>query len=201
MADKKDISLYESVVKYDPNVKVAKSAAWISAKLPELVNGKNTKALIVGKMYAFAYNPIGKQHLPYWDMFPLIILLKNDGRTITGLNVHYMPPARRLMLFRKLLNSMTTSKLTKTTRINSPLNIIKAIPNHQYMIKQYSSEGIVSNIIEIPGDEWGHAITLPLAEFKTGNKDSNKMEGVLKSTFSHTLTAAREMSRFAKREL
>lgn len=201
MSRKLDISLYESIIKYDENARVNKSASWISAKLPELLSGRQTKILYVGKMYMFAYDPVGKEHLPYWDRFPLIIVLKNKGKYIEGINLHYVPVKLRINIFRKILNNCNTKTLKPTSKIITPLAIVQSIPNSEYMIKRYVPEGVVSNIIEIPGEEWGHAIALPIAEWKTGNKESTKMGNIQKTSLSHNLANSKQMKRDAQKEL
>ena len=51
-----------------------------------------------GNMYMFFYDPKYKETLPYYDGFPLIIMLGPAKGGFMGLNLHYLPPAVRARL-------------------------------------------------------------------------------------------------------
>ena len=60
------------------------------------------KRYLEGRMYTFFYDAKTKKKLPYWDRFPLVIILdlREDG--FTGLNLHYIPPRYRVRLLYEL---------------------------------------------------------------------------------------------------
>ena len=52
----------------------------------------------LGDIYCYYYNPKYRNELPYYDMFPMIMLIGTDQDTFTGLNFHYLPPKFRAIL-------------------------------------------------------------------------------------------------------
>ena len=57
-----------------------------------------TKFQIPGKMYFFHYSPKLKDKLPYYDSFPLVIIIEMYGDGFLGLNLHYLPLKMRMNL-------------------------------------------------------------------------------------------------------
>ena len=53
----------------------------------------------MGDMYMFFYDPKHKETLPYYDTFPLIIMVERAPGGFYGLNLHYLPPVLRAKLF------------------------------------------------------------------------------------------------------
>ena len=47
------------------------------------------KRYLEGRMYTFFYNPKTKDKLPYYDRFPLSMILGQDSDGFIGLNFHY----------------------------------------------------------------------------------------------------------------
>ena len=80
----------------------------------------------VGKMYMFRYLPKGRNKLPYYDTFPLIITITFNRKYITGLNLHYLPPKYRQILFNRLLDITNNEKFDNTTRIKLTYDILKS---------------------------------------------------------------------------
>ena len=52
---------------------------------------QRTDTVLPGMMYLFYYHPKGEQTLPYYDSFPLILLVDIMPDGMTGLNLHYLP--------------------------------------------------------------------------------------------------------------
>jgi len=59
----------------------------------------------VGGMYMFFYDPKYKKELPYYDGFPLIIMMGPAPGGFYGLNLHYLPPTVRARLLDVLLGN------------------------------------------------------------------------------------------------
>ena len=59
-----------------------------------------TKLLRPGRMYMFKYMPKMKAQLPYWDMFPVGIVMNAypDKGYFSMINFHYLPPILRAEL-------------------------------------------------------------------------------------------------------
>ena len=45
-----------------------------------------------GDLFCYYYNPKYKKTLPYYDMFPMIMLIKAEKETFLGINFHYLRP-------------------------------------------------------------------------------------------------------------
>ena len=55
-----------------------------------------------GRMYTFFYDAKTKDKLPYWDRFPVVLILDLNQTGFTGLNFHYIPPRYRVRLLYEL---------------------------------------------------------------------------------------------------
>ena len=64
-----------------------------------------TAASPLGKMYMYIYDAKHKDKLPYYDAFPLVIMLGPAERGFYGLNLHYLPPVVRAKLLDAVLGS------------------------------------------------------------------------------------------------
>ena len=68
---------------------------------------KNIKARAAwGKVYSFRYNAVYARVLPYYDRYPLVLVLSRNSRrrTFTGLNLHYIPPLYKKQLMHTCLD-------------------------------------------------------------------------------------------------
>ena len=71
--------------------------------LVDEIIGEVTEDRKPGKLYMFKYNAKWKDRLPYWDAFPLVVTLDYGRKYILGLNLHYLPPTYRNVLFQNML--------------------------------------------------------------------------------------------------
>ena len=128
-----------------------------------------TKFQIPGKMYFFHYSPKLKDKLPYYDSFPLVIIIEMYGDGFLGLNLHYLPLKMRMNLLGKLTKLSTTREMDAKSKIRVSYEIIKNFAKYRGAkpcIKRYLGRNIDSQIVEIPANEWEIATALPLARFK-----------------------------------
>lgn len=149
--------------------------------------------IIIGRFYYFLYNPKGKDTLPYWDKFPLVIPLQRYHDGFLGLNLHYIYPKDRLILLQQLKRTMSTPLMDERTRLRLSYPILKAM--HQAYratpcIKRYLAGHILSRFIEIPPNEWDIALTLPVQDFraqmaKTSSEALTEEQRIRKARQSH----------------
>lgn len=128
----------------------------------------------LGDLYAYYYNPKHKMTLPYYDTFPLIMLIGYEKETFLGLNFHYLNPKLRAILLDRV-----TAKVGKG--IINWTKIVK-IPQVEPTVKRYRYDHIVRKVIPIEEKEKEIAIFLPLERFKKASKsrvwaDSRKRIG------------------------
>lgn len=124
--------------------------------------------LFLGQMYFFFYNqPEYRTTLPFYDTFPLVLLISREKDTFFGINFHYIPPKRRLKTF------MLLQKFRQNNRIVLPYGRMKS--NKQWKIfkscfRRYKVQKIQGKLINIPAEDWPIAINLPVERFKKQGK-------------------------------
>jgi len=73
---------------------------------------------VVGNMYMFFYDPKTKDTLPYYDRFPLVIVVGPAEGGFYGLNLHYLPPVLRARFLDELLDVTNNNKYDDSTDNN-----------------------------------------------------------------------------------
>lgn len=122
-----------------------------------------------GRMVYYAYKAKYDGVLPYWDRFPLIIVLSETNKHILGLNLHYLPPKLRETFMKALMDTLNNDNMDKTTRFKATHDILKAATKYRYFkpcIKLYLKNQVRSNLMIIRTQMWHRAIHLPTANFK-----------------------------------
>ena len=128
----------------------------------------------LGDLFAYYYDPKHRLTLPYYDQFPLVMLIGYEKETFLGINFHYLNPKLRAILLDRV-----------TARVgNSIINWkkISKIPQVEPCVKRYRFDQIMRKVIPIEEDEQEIAIFLPLERFKKASKskvwaDSRKKMG------------------------
>lgn len=132
-------------------------------------------SVFVGKMFLYRYDPKGKETLPYYDAFPLVIPIQLYGDGFLGLNLHYLSPDERVYLLHKLLTYATDKRLDENTRLLVSYGYLKGVARFKEAmpcLKRYLASHIVSNIIEISAPDWEMAVFLPVEQFRKQGKKS-----------------------------
>ena len=170
------------------NVTSPKATEWLRKNLTNIgtvnplsiINTSGTEGSIVqftpGKLYLFGYNPKTKNELPYYDSFPMILLLDYTENGFIGLNFHYLYQIDRQMFFNKLVRYVNDTKFDKNpdAYLNVSYANIKIAKNSYYKptIKRYYYKNIVTKITEIPPIYWKFMLFLPLERFQKEVKES-----------------------------
>ena len=145
-----------------------------------LSNSKNyATELQVGSMYMYIYSPETHERLPYWDVFPLTIILDYDNIGFLGLNIHYLPIKMRETLVNNMLDFVNNNKYDKTTRMDVTYKLLKSFSRYKYMkpcVKKYYYRNIKSGIIEVPPIEWAYSLYLPVEGFRGLTKEGVWLE-------------------------
>jgi hypothetical protein len=126
----------------------------------------NTRA---GDMCMFVYDPKLKKTLPYYDTFPLSIIVGPAKDGFYGINLHYLPPKVRAIFLDKLGDIVSNKKFNASTKFRITYNLLKATKNYKYFkpcFKHYLSENVSSDIMKVNAAEWNIAIFLQTATFK-----------------------------------
>ena len=99
---------------------------------------------VQGHLYMFEYKA-KMRHLPYYDRFPLVYVLKATRSEFIGLNLHYLSPKKRIICTKKLMQG----------RIDIPKRCF-----HKYL--QPHVDGLM---LDLASSEWDTAILLPTEDF------------------------------------
>jgi len=134
----------------------------------------------MGDMYMFFYDPKHKETLPYYDTFPLIIMVEKAPGGFYGLNLHYLPPVLRAKLFDAL--TLTNNRYDETTRFKARYRILQSVRKLRYFkpcFKHYLTNHVESRIVKVEPPEWEIAMFMQTQRFKKSKagaiyKDSRK---------------------------
>ena len=120
-------------------------------------------------MFTFGYDAKFKAILPYWDKFPLIIVLDVYKDGFMGLNFHYLHPVERNRFLTKIMKFATQKgepeDMTDKARFNVSWDAIRNIKNADKMIHKYLYGHVRTSLLEAPPNEWENAIFLPYQRF------------------------------------
>ena len=130
---------------------------------------KKTSKPKIGDMVMYFYDPKHKATLPYYDRFPLTIMVEPAAGGFYGLNLHYLSPSVRARFLDELMK-LAPKNMTDTTRLQrmryNTLKGVKKYKEFEPCFKHYLMSQVKSNIVRVPMTEWEIAIFLPTEEFK-----------------------------------
>lgn len=121
-----------------------------------------------GEMYLFRYEPQGKIELPYYDRFPLIMLVDTYDGGFLGLNFHYLPPMFRAVLLDKMYRYLNNNNFDEQTRLLLTYDKVKRLAGRPYYkpcVKRYLNNRVVGRFVKIHPAEWDLVLMLPLDRF------------------------------------
>ena len=116
----------------------------------------------LGDLFCYYYNPKYRATLPYYDMFPMIMLIGAEKETFLGINFHYLRPKWRAVLLDRV-----SAKLGSGLPRWSKLRQIRQIAP---TIKRYRFDHIMRRVVPIEENEQEIAIFLPTERFKKSGK-------------------------------
>ena len=141
--------------------------------IPRAIKGethRNTTRFLKGGLYFFYYNPKGKNDLPYYDTFPLVLVLDRHSDGFLGLNLHYLPIKHRIILLSKLVAyGAIYDENDELKRIRITYDILQASKRFREFrpcLKKYLYHNIKSKMLAVQPNEWDTAIALPVHQFK-----------------------------------
>lgn len=163
-----------------------KSREWFMNRLRKMTNVTSRKILmddalvrrkkpLIGRMFMFLYDPKGKDTLPYYDRFPLILMVGPAEGGFYGLNLHYLHPRIRAVFFDELQSFLNNDKMDETTRFRlaySTLSNVRKLRAFAPCFKHYLYKHIRSATVEVPPNEWEIALFLPTDDF-VGRKNTS----------------------------
>jgi hypothetical protein len=157
------------------------SMAWYTKKVADLRNpiklargisqekSRFVRTFAKGKLYYFLYDPKMKHELPYYDKFPLVLVLDKYEDGFLGLNLHYLPVKYRIIFLRKLMQFAILDAEDDIKRMRVTYDILNASKKFREFkpcIKRYLFPHIRSRILAVQPNEWETSMYLPVHQFK-----------------------------------
>ena len=164
--------------------RTAESQAWFQKQAGYLGRINNNALLkepvlkteseqIPGGMFMYFYDPKTKDTLPYYDKFPLTVIVGPAPGGFTGLNLHYLPMVLRAKLLDALMDITSDKKYDDNTKFNLTYNTLKKASKMRYFkpcFKRYLTAHVKSRFARVPASEWEIATFLPTASFEKASK-------------------------------
>lgn len=156
------------------------SEEWFTDKVKELQMPSRTKLLkdpaldkrtkvIPGDMYMYFYDPKHKETLPYYDRFPLTIMVQPAPGGFHGLNLHYLNPVARARFLNELFK-LAPKNITDETRLRKlRYDLLTGVQKYREFkpcFKHYLLDHVKSEFARVPMTDWETAIFLPVQQFK-----------------------------------
>lgn len=159
--------------------------AWFRKRIKEMGNVNHNRLLkddylspktrpTPGRMFMFMYDPKYKEELPYYDAFPLILMVEPVEGGFYGLNLHYLPPLVRAKLLDKLMETANNRRYDETTKLKinyQLLSSVKKFKEFEPCFKRYLTDHVQSRIVQVQPPEWDIAIFLPTEQFQKKTKN------------------------------
>jgi hypothetical protein len=155
------------------------SYRWLTKKIGELSNSTGIASTIAqesrgnhfhnGGLYFFYYDPKTKADLPYYDRFPLVLVLDIQNDHFTGLNLHYLPIQYRVTFLDKLMDFAVVDGNKDIQRMSVTydiLNASKRFKEFKPCFKKYLVSHVQSKILAVQPNEWDIAAFLPIQQFR-----------------------------------
>jgi len=174
-------SLFSKFIKEEiDSSKVLNATDWLREKSYEVeprkvdaqdIIRKNTilaeNRVRLGHLYLFKYDPKLKNDLPYYDIFPVIFIIKIIKGGFFGLNMHYLPLSYRAKLMDMLYDYVTGEEDMQKLKITyNVLNNTSKLRYYKPCLKHYLNNNVKSRFLHISPIEWEKALFLPLRRFK-----------------------------------
>ena len=152
----------------------------------ELISKGNQKTMIIpGNMYFYFYDPKLKndvKKLPYYDRFPLVIILQRYKDGFLGLNLHYLSPRYRGLFLGQLYEYRNNNKLNENTRLTLTYRFLKGTSELKLFkpcIKKYLYTHVETNFARVSSEDWLSALFLPVAKFIRANNTTVWSDSIL----------------------
>jgi len=143
---------------------------------------KNKTATSIGSMNMFFYDPKHKDKLPYYDRFPLSIIVGPAPGGFYGLNLHYLPPVLRAKMLDALMDITSNKRFDDSTKFKMSYELLTGTAKLKFYkpcFKHYLFKHVRSRLARVAAPEWEIATFLPTADWEGSQsqvyKDSRRM--------------------------
>jgi len=172
-------------IKKNPKYNSNNSASWFRQNVTDAFRNlgqqqfmeknkmRQTTKVSPGQMIFFGYDPKYKEELPFYDKFPLLLPFYIDSTHFMGLNLHYLPPPKRLIILDKLVQTAVDKTLPDKMKLKLSWSLLTSLSENKlvkYSVKKYLYGHVKTNFINVPTSDWPLAIWLPMARFEKANQ-------------------------------
>ena len=136
----------------------------------------NKSQPMIGSMNMFFYDAKHKDKLPYYDKFPLTIIIGPAKGGFMGLNLHYLPPILRARMLDNLMDITNNKKYDESTKFEISYKVLTATAKMKFYkpcLKHYLYPNVKSRLARVAAPEWEIATFLPTADWQ--GSSSNKV--------------------------
>lgn len=129
-----------------------------------------------GHMYFFSYLPENRNELPFYDEFPVVLVLQREPSGFLGLNFHYLRHNVRANFFDALLEYTNTTNYDANpdTEIDATYKMLLTPKFQKYFrpcIKYYKFKNFTTGLYEIEPKDWKTMMFLPLEKFSKMSRE------------------------------
>ena len=148
--------------KFPKDVQILFDKLYKNQTIPKIKPNKLTRARF-GFPLMFKYSPKHASTLPYYDILPMPILLAKYPDGFLGLNLHYLPWAKRLQLADRILRATKNRKRITYPIIKRAWNSLRLPMGYSYLIiRRYLTSHIQSPIAIFNWDNYrAAAVNIP----------------------------------------
>lgn len=180
MADQRE---FKSILKYAGREAAREADDWFRDTAKNVRENKKDPSKLfsvrrspaVGDMFLYVYDPKTKDKLPFWDSYPLTLIVDLTPTGFMGLNLHYLPPMARAQLMDALMATQNNDKYDESTKIMVSYKILKAYTSQfkgfESCLKRYLYNHVRSGFHYVHPTDWGKVVMLPLQKW---NVNTNK---------------------------
>lgn len=148
--------------------------------------GREGRSTLVGRLYYFEYDAqeAGDRELGVYDRYPMVFVFntsvsKEGHKLIHAINMHYLVPRERALVYLKLMKIRNKKGWTNATKLKASWTILKQVAQHSLLkraVHTYRVDRVMgSRMVEIHAYDWEIAIFLQLAQWvKPGNQETDQ---------------------------
>lgn len=123
---------------------------------------------IMGSMFMWFYDPKHKKTLPYYDSFPLGIIVDKAPGGFYALNLHYLPPILRAKFLDTLIET-TNKKYDHNSKMKVRYKLLKDSARMKLFkpcFKHYLTKHVRSRFAMVQPEDWELVSFLPMADWQ-----------------------------------
>jgi len=127
-----------------------------------------------GHMFMYFYDPKTKETLPYYDKFPLTIMVEPAPGGFYGLNLHYLAPGVRARFLDELGGTMSDKRFDERTKFRLSYDLLKGASRYKEFkpcFKRYLTSHVKTQFSKVDAKDWAIAIFLPTEDFAKKSKN------------------------------